>query len=262
MSVNNVNQGIDIQKLLQQMKTKNGNVAVSKKTPEYMTKNGSIFNAQNTNQISGTNARVQSRGIQGNQTANNVVSANTAKSVANVSNTTGAARAQNAQNNNAVDNKNDKVDLSQYDFDNLTSVSDSDLQNLKSELQDLKDSDLPRFVENSVNKKLGKVHSEINKRASGSRLSEDNQKAEDKAKTGSSIEDGKSSVADSKEAKGSTSAATIQTENGTAAMDKSASEMKSLDNKMQKDDKKIEATNEKWRKGNSKCSKTNESRSC
>ena len=59
MSVNNVNQGIDIQKLLQQMKTKNGNVAVSKKTPEYMTKNGSIFNAQNTNQISGTNARVQ-----------------------------------------------------------------------------------------------------------------------------------------------------------------------------------------------------------
>ena len=50
------------------MKTKNGNVAVSKKTPEYMTKNGSIFNAQNTNQISGTNARVQSRGIQGNQT--------------------------------------------------------------------------------------------------------------------------------------------------------------------------------------------------
>ena len=48
MSVNNVNQGIDIQKLLQQMKTKNGNVAVSKKTPEYMTKNGSIFNAKNT----------------------------------------------------------------------------------------------------------------------------------------------------------------------------------------------------------------------
>ena len=152
MSINGINQNTDIQKLLKLMKSNKGaNAAASKKLPQHMTMNGSIFSVGNTiSSVNQGNAKVQTRGIQGPSIATSVLSANTTKAVAGASNTSHSEGTQSS--------KEDKIDLSKYDFDNLTAVSNSELQDLKAELKELKISDIPRFLENSVDKKLGKVN--------------------------------------------------------------------------------------------------------
>ena len=94
MSVNNVNQNTDIQKLLKLMKSNQGAKAgMAKKVPAHMTMNGSIFNA-NANTISSTG---RANNTDAAKSANNVLAANTAKSISNVSSTSSAAKAQKAQ---------------------------------------------------------------------------------------------------------------------------------------------------------------------
>ena len=173
MSINNVNQNTDIQKLLKLMKTnKSGKTAMSSKVPAHMTMNGSIFNA-NANTVSsvgGNKSAAATRGTQSAQTTNGVVQANTAKSVSNVSNTQSSQSARETQGKE----EDSRINLSNYDFDNLTGVTDTELNSLKAELTDLKDSNIPRFLENSVDKKLSKVKSEMQKRASGTTGTEQN----------------------------------------------------------------------------------------
>lgn len=94
------------------MKTnKSGKTAMSSKVPAHMTMNGSIFNA-NANTISsvGSNrSAVASRGI---QTTNNVLQANTAKSVSNVSNSQSSQSTRESEANE----ENSRVNLSNYDL--------------------------------------------------------------------------------------------------------------------------------------------------
>lgn len=226
MSINNVNQGIDIQKLLKSMN--NGQVkkaGLSSKVPVHMTMNGSVFNMPGVNNSQNTQSL---QGSQSARTTQNVVSANTAKSVANVStvsttSTTSATSSTQAQNNA------NGIDINQYDYDNLTAVGDGDLKLLKQELTELKNSDIPRFLENSVKSKLDKVNSEISKRSEGkSGYKQDLTEA-----------DGDTAVSDSKDSSNDSKAATNKTEAGTSQMEKSQSEMKSLDKKMKTDENKF-----------------------
>ena len=231
MSVNNVNQNTDIQKLLKLMKSNQGAKAgMAKKVPAHMTMNGSIFNA-NANTISSTG---RANNTDAAKSANNVLAANTAKSISNVSSTSSAAKAQNAQGLEGQEENNKKVDIGNYDFDNLTQVSDSELSSLKEQLSDLKDSDIPRFLQNGIEKKLGKVKSEMQKRASGQVEDKSEAKAEEKAK------DGESAKTDAKDSAKETSSGTKQAEQGTQQMNQTQSEMKSLDQKMKADDKKLQ----------------------
>lgn len=169
MSINGVNNKLDIQKLLQQMKNgKAGKAGLSSKVPAHLTMNGSIFNAPNANNINLINNNKNGvSATRNNQTANNVLNANTAKSVSDVSKNNSSNKTEQAKANQETQNSdNRKVDIGNYDFDNLVSVPDGELNSLKSELTELKDSNLPRFLQNSVDSKLGKVNKEISKRAS------------------------------------------------------------------------------------------------
>ena len=163
MCINGVNQNLDIQKLMQAMKNGQINKAgLSKKVPIHMTMNGSVFNMPGVKSPAASN-------VQGNiqaQTTQNVVAANTAKSVSNVSATSSTSSSQRTQGAQGQQDNKD-IDLSQYDFDNLTSVGDGDLKLIKNELTELKNSDIPRFLENSIKTKLDKVNNEMQKRAEG-----------------------------------------------------------------------------------------------
>ena len=76
MSINGVNQNLDIQKLMQAMKNGQINKAgLSKKVPVHMTMNGSVFN------MPGAKSTAAPQGSVAAQTTNNVLAANTAKSV-------------------------------------------------------------------------------------------------------------------------------------------------------------------------------------
>lgn len=141
---------------------------MSSKVPAHLTMNGSIFNAPNANNINLINNNKNGvSATRNNQTANNVLNANTAKSVSDVSKNNSSNKTEQAKANQETQNSdNRKVDIGNYDFDNLVSVPDGELNSLKSELTELKDSNLPRFLQNSVDSKLGKVNKEISKRAS------------------------------------------------------------------------------------------------
>ena len=237
MSINGVNQNLDIQKLMQAMKNGQvGKAGLSKKVPVHMTMNGSVFNMPGVKSPSASN-------VQGNlqaQTTQNVVAANTAKSVSNVSATSSTSSTQKTQaTQDAQGQENTKdIDLSQYDFDNLTSVGDGDLKLLKRELTELKDSDIPRFMENSIKSKLDKVNGEIQKRAEGS--SGHNQDA--------SMADGEAAVGDAEGSATDSKAATAESERGTEEMNKSQDEMQSLNKKMKSDEKKFKKTMQKEEK--------------
>lgn len=242
MSINGVNQNTDIQKLLKLMKSnQGGKAAATKKLAPGMSMNESVFSAapNNISMVGGNRNAVSTRGTTGTQIAHNVVSANTAKSVSNVSNTNSASQTSDVKGQE--DNK--RIDISNYDFDNLTSVSDTELTDLKDSLTELKDSNVPRFLQNGIDKKLGKVNSELQKRSSHFE-SVDNQNKTDKTEKNEkpNEKDGEASAAESKEAGKSAQAATKQTEQSTAQMKESASEMKSLDSKMKKDEKTFQKT--------------------
>ena len=169
MSINSVNQNMDIQKLLKMMKGGQAKKAgLTSKVPVHMTMNGSVFNAK-ANTVSSQNAKINNQ-VQTNQ-AGNVVRTNTAKSVSDIQNTQPAAKTEKAETKQQAArtesrNENEKIDIGNYDFDNLTAVPDGELNDLKDELTELKDKNLPRFITNGIEKKLGKVNSEMQKRAS------------------------------------------------------------------------------------------------
>lgn len=243
MSINGVNQNTDIQKLLKLMKSnQNGKAGAAKKLAPGMSMNESVFSAapNNISMVGGNKSAVSTRGTAGTQIAHNVVSANTAKSVSNVSNTNSAAKSSGVQGEE--DNKK-RIDIGNYDFDNLTSVSDTELTDLKESLTELKDSNIPRFLQNGIDKKLGKVNSELQKRGSHFEAVEDQNKTDKTDKNEKPNEkDGEVSATESKDAGKSAQAATKQTEQSTADMKESASEMKSLDSKMKKDEKTYQKT--------------------
>lgn len=252
MSINGVNQNTDIQKLLKLMKAngaQKGAKAQQAKAPG-MSMNDSIFSVnKDANTISSFTNTVKSRGVK-NQ--NPQLSLNTMKSVSGMSATQKAKGTEktgdvknDANKTEATKGKQDddqKVDIGNYDFDNLTSVSTSELQELKSELKELNNSDVPVFLKNGISKKLGKVDAEINKRSSRFEEVKDEQKTEQKEK------ESKASESDSKAAATESKAATKQTEQGTQQMNDSAAEMKSLDSKMKADEKKMNKTMKKGQK--------------
>ena len=139
------------------------------KVPTHMTENGSVFaannstvNASNTtiNNSKAPNSKSQmdesifNAGVISRGTASgSVYSTSQSTASSNVGVTTSAQNSNGASSTTqSQNNKYDgDIDLSQYDFDNLTAVSDGDLKILKQELTELKDSDIPRFLENSVN---------------------------------------------------------------------------------------------------------------
>ena len=218
-----------------------GKAAATKKLAPGMSMNESVFSAapNNISMVGGNKNAVSTRGTAGAQIAHNVVSANTAKSVSNVSNTNSTSQTSDVKGQE--DNK--RIDISNYDFDNLTSVSDTELSDLKESLTELKDSNVPRFLQNGIDKKLGKVNSELQKRSSHFE-SVDNQNKTDKTEKNEkpNEKDGEASAAESKDAGKSAQTATKQTEQSTAQMKESASEMKSLDSKMKKDEKTFQKT--------------------
>ncbi len=249
MSINGVNQNQDIQKLLKLMKSSQGKKAgAANKLPAHLTMNGSIFNApglgNNANTISSVKSNntvktlnAQARNLEGTQTADNVLKANTTKSVSNVSKTDASSKTEGAKGQES--NEKEQIDIGNYDFDNLTAVSDGELNDLKDTLTELKDGDIPRFLEVGIDKKLSKVKSELQKRASNEKTT-GTEDAENEKKAQNDQASGKESVAESNNAKGDAQAATQQTEAGTQKMNQSESEMKRLDSKMKKDTKKMQ----------------------
>ena len=234
---------------------------LTSKVPVHMTMNGSVFNAK-ANTVSSQNARINNQ-VQTNQ-AGNVVRTNTAKSVSDIQNTQPAAKTERLKLNNKQQelthrNENEKVDIGNYDFDNLTAVPDGELNDLKEELTELKDKNLPRFITNGIEKKLSKVNSEMQKRASnvaGGDKKEEVKNQEFSAKKGDQAQ------GEAESASNDAKAATAQTERGTSEMKDSASEMKSLDKKMKKDDKKFKKQMKAEEKAIQKISKRDEKTSC
>ena len=192
------------------------------KLPAHLTMNGSVFNAPGVKATGNTQASTAA------QTAQNVVDVNTAKSVSNVSSATSSSSTSSTQGAQGQDDGKN-IDLSQYDFDNLTSVGDGDLKLIKQELTDLKNSDIPRFLENSIKTKLDKVNNEISKRSEGT--SGHNQDV--------SLAAGKAAVLDASGSADESKAATADSERGTSTMEKSQQEMQSLDKKMKTDEKRF-----------------------
>ncbi len=236
MSINGVNQNTDIQKLLKLMKAngaQKGAKAQQAKAPG-MSMNDSIFSVnKDAKTISSFTNSVKSRGV---KNSNPQLSINTLKSVSGMSATQKKAGAEKTDAAQGQKDDNQKVDIGNYDFDNLTQVSTSELQELKSELKELNNSDVPVFLKNGISKKLSKVDAEIDKRSSRFEEVKDEQKTEQKEK------DADSSVADSKSSSADAKSGTSQTEHGTQQMNDSASEMKSLNNKMKKDEKTLKKT--------------------
>ena len=175
MSINGVNSNIDIQKLLKTMK--NGQAqksGLSSKVPAHMTMNGSIFKA-NTNQVSGnfeTTSSNKTASARQTSATESLLKANTAKSVDQASKTGSSQRTDRAEQKNEKEDNAKRIDISNIDFDNLTSCSASELDDLKQQLTEMKDSNVPRYLQNSADKKLNRVKSEISKRASN--VSNDN----------------------------------------------------------------------------------------
>ena len=126
MSVNGLNQNVDLQQLLKLMKIgetpKSGMSA--KNVPLHLSKNGSIFNAGAKQPVNGANQ------TQAAQTMNSVVNANASKSLANVSQSQTTA---NPRQNQQVSGNKPKG-IQNYDFENLRGVSSSELKSLKSTL--------------------------------------------------------------------------------------------------------------------------------
>ena len=116
---------INLQKLLKTMKTgQAGRTGMSKRIDQRFTKEGSIFDGT-ANMVSGTSQTQAARRTAFSGTIGNVANANVAKSVSGLS---GAKQTGTAQQAKGQDNKD--IDISNYDFDNLTQVSESELQNL------------------------------------------------------------------------------------------------------------------------------------
>lgn len=249
MSINGVNQNTDIQKLLKLMKAngaQKGAKAQQAKAPG-MSMNDSIFSVnKDANTISSFTNSVKSRGV---KNSNPQLSINTMKSVSSMSATQKKSGAEKTEATQGQKDDNQKVDIGNYDFDNLTQVSTSELQELKSELKELNNSDVPVFLKNGISKKLSKVDAEINKRSSNFEEIKDEQKTEQKEK------ESKASESDSKAAATESKAATKQTEQGTQKMNESSAEMKSLDSKVKSDEKTFKnkmKTGEKQIKANQK----------
>ena len=221
MSVNSVNQNNDIQKLLKMMRAGQGGKKISsKKVPVHMTMNGSIFNAKTGNAA-------------GVQTTNNVLNANTARAVANVAPTTGTSTAAPIKTANAQGQEGGvkNIDLSNYDFENLTAVSDAELNQLNNDLQEMKNSNIPRYLENSVTLKLTKVKAEMKKRVSGGQGTEQTaeaSEAQQKQKAEAQQKEGEQSVGSIKGQTTQTRAMTKTTENDAAKMQQTSAQMKSL----------------------------------
>ena len=154
MSVNGLS---DIQKLLQLQKQRGGIKPARKvqQNPLYSMER-SIF--ESTNMVSGQNSGVSNRGRANN--TSNIAQANIIRSVGNT-NSSGANVNKSSENNG----QNREINLGDIDYNNLASYSDTELQSIKSQLQEIKDSNIPRFLENSINKKLDKVKAEADKRA-------------------------------------------------------------------------------------------------
>ena len=182
--------------LLKAMKTgQAGKAGMSKRIDPKMTMNGSIFDGT-ANMVSGTTQTQATNRTAFSGTINNVANANVAKSVSGLSSAKPAHSAQRTRGQE--DNKD--IDISNYDFDNLTQVSESELQGLKSELTELKDSNAPLFLLNGIKTKLGKVNNEISKRAeaSGNKVDEKQDNKELKNNNEPSATDGKLSAKDAK----------------------------------------------------------------
>lgn len=242
MSINGVNQNTDIQKLLKLMKAngaQKGAKAQQSKAPG-MSMEDSIFSVnKDANTISSFTNSVKSRGV---KNSNPQLSINTMKSVSSMSATQKKSGAEKTDATQGQKDDNQKVDIGNYDFDNLTQVSTSELQELKSELKELNNSDVPVFLKNGISKKLSKVDAEIDKRSSNFEEIKDEQKTEQKEK------ESKASESDSKAAATESKAATKQTEQGTQKMNESSAEMKSLDSKMKSDEKTMNKTMQKGQK--------------
>lgn len=242
MSINGVNQNTDIQKLLKLMKAngaQKGAKAQQAKAPG-MSMNDSIFSVnKDANTISSFTNSVKSRGV---KNSNPQLSINTMKSVSSMSATQKKSGAEKTEATQGQKDDKQKVDIGNYDFDNLTQVSTSELQELKSELKELNNSDVPVFLKNGISKKLSKVDAEIDKRSSNFEEIKDEPKTEQKEK------ESKASESDSKAAATESKAATKQTEQGTQKMNESSAEMKSLDSKMKSDEKKMNKTMKKGQK--------------
>ena len=163
---------INLQKLLKTMKVgQAGKIGASKRIDPKMTMNGSIFDGT-ANMVSGTTQTQAARRTAFSGTIGNVANANVAKSVSGLSS---ARHTGSSQPANSKDNGKD-LDISNYDFDNLTQVPESELKDLKTQLTTLKDSNAPLYLLNGIKTKLGKVNSEILKRSEsfGNKVENDN----------------------------------------------------------------------------------------
>ena len=116
MSINGVNQNQDIQKLLKLMKSSQGRKAgAANKLPAHLTMNGSIFNApglgNNANTISSVNLKTlnNTRNLEGTQTTDNVLKANTTKSVSDVSKTGSTSKTEGAKGQES--NEKEQIDI-------------------------------------------------------------------------------------------------------------------------------------------------------
>jgi len=235
MSINvNGNQNqIDLRKLMQARQSgKPGATRTQNKDPR-MSMNGSIF--QNRAQmVSGQNNSVNNTANVNGQ-VDNVANVNTTKSISGISNTVAVGHTQGAQGQDQKD-----LNIANIDFDNLGTLSTSELQSVQSELKSLVDGDAPFFLVKPFEQKLNKVNAEVKRRHEdvGDKLSEDNKKAEGKQDQDIQ-EKGEDSKIEAKNATNEGKAATRETEKGTETINKTSSDMKEQANSTKAAEKKM-----------------------
>ena len=259
-SLSNVNQKLGVQNLLKSMKNGQAQKAgLSSKVPSHMTENGSVFAANNStvsvNPTPAVGGKAPTSKSQMDESIFNAGATSRGAASASVYSTSQSTSSSNVGATSSVQNSNGTasttqsqgkkyegdLDLSQYDFDNLTGVPDGDLKALKDELTELKDSDIPRFLENSVNQKLRKVNSEMQKRISGTNTENENaqQTSSSDKKQDVSTSDGASATSGANEGTDNTKVVTKQSEENTSKMESAQKDAQALDKKIQKDDAKF-----------------------
>ncbi|MBO6181429.1 hypothetical protein J6O86_07075 [bacterium] len=224
IGVNGNSNQIDLQKLMQlRMNGKTGRTGATKKAPG-MSMNESIF-SKNAQMVSGQNNTAAKAGQ--TNTADNVANVNTAKSIDGIKKSENTKGADKTEGTQGQQQDKPELNIGNIDFDNLGTLSTSELHEVKHQLKDILNNDVPLFLTKPFEQKLDKVNAEIQNRneQEGNKLSEDNLKAEEKQKK--SIEEQnddakKDSAASASDGK----AATRQTEQGTATINKTSADMK------------------------------------
>ena len=179
IGVNGNSNQIDLQKLMQlRMNGKTGRTGATKKAPG-MSMNESIF-SKNAQMVSGQNNTAAKAGQ--TNTADNVANVNTAKSIDGIKKSENTKGADKTEGTQGQQQDKPELNIGNIDFDNLGTLSTSELHEVKHQLKDILNNDVPLFLTKPFEQKLDKVNAEIQNRneQEGNKLSEDNLKAEEK----------------------------------------------------------------------------------